>query len=46
LDAYIWISNEVNEPFENLMVIANDWKNDLAPIDALGGNTILIESKK
>lgn len=45
-NAYLWVAEQVNEPVENLLVVANDWNNDLEPIDTLGGNTIWIESEK
>lgn len=45
-DVFTYISKQLDIVPSELLMVANDWKQDLAPLHDLNGNTILIESEK
>lgn len=46
IKAYQFIAKELDVNINELLMIANDWKQDLEPLNTIGGNTIWIKSKK
>ena len=44
--AYRHIAKTLGEPLDHLLMIANDYKKDLKPLQNIGGNTIWIQSEQ
>lgn len=44
--AFEFIAKKMNVKVNELLMVANDWKQDLEPLASLGGNTIWIKSEK